>query len=75
MEIFEKKFQLKGDEGKCVLAELIKGAELTRFGLHNAITRASQEVEDYDRATEMERIGGQIIELKPNEWMEMVKAA
>lgn len=70
-----KKFSLTQDEGKSVLRHLIEGADLSQFGLYNAVTRASADVEDYDRASDLERLGGQIIELAPTEWRELAKAA
>lgn len=36
--------------------------DFSQFGLVNAVTRSSQDVEDYNRATELERIGGTILE-------------
>jgi hypothetical protein len=35
----------------------------------------SEEVEDYDRATEFEAIGGKLIELPRKEWQELAEAA
>lgn len=57
-----------------VLTALIQGADLTRWGLANAVTAASQGVKDYDRATEMERQGGQILELSPASWRTLSEA-
>jgi hypothetical protein len=31
------------------------------FGLINAVTKASQDIDDYNRATELERLGGEIL--------------
>jgi hypothetical protein len=70
-----KRFGLNETEGKDVLRHLIEGASLTRFGLYNAITRASQDVPDYDRASELERTGGKIIELPEAEWRVIGMAA
>jgi len=70
-----KRFSLGEGERKGVLARLIEGGDLTRYGLHSAVTRYSADVEDYDRATELERIGGQIIDLPRNQWAEVLKAA
>ena len=38
------------------------GNDLSHDGLVNAVTRASQDIEDYNRATELERIGGVLLE-------------
>jgi hypothetical protein len=70
-----KKFSMNEGQQKSVLDHLIKGGDLSRFGLHNAITRASQDIEDYDTATDFERFGAQIIELPANEWREIARVA
>jgi len=75
VDLSAKRFALNDTEKTSVLKRLIEGADLSRMGLHNAITRASQDVADYDRATELERVGGQVIELKRNEWAELAAAA
>lgn len=64
-----RRFSFNEGERKGILARLIEGGDLTRYGLHSAITRHSQdEGIVYDRATEMERIGGELIELPRGEW-------
>jgi hypothetical protein len=40
----------------------------------NAVTHFSHDVEDYDRATEFEALGGKLIELPASEWKEMAEA-
>jgi hypothetical protein len=35
--------------------------------LANAVTRASQDITDYDQATELEKLGGKVIELRGTE--------
>lgn len=64
----QKKFTLTDDDKAGVLRHLIEGGDLSRFGIANALTRYSQDVADYDKATELERAGGQVIELAPNDW-------
>jgi hypothetical protein len=75
VEVVGKKLGIGTDEGGGILNELIRGGDLSRYGLHNAITRYSQQVDDYDRATELERAGGQVIEMRPSEWQAMAKVA
>jgi hypothetical protein len=43
--------------------------------LHAAITRASADVEDYDRASDLERIGGNVITLPRSDWSAVLKQA
>ena len=38
------------------------GNDFSHFGLVNAVTRSSQDVADYNRATELERIGGTLLD-------------
>jgi hypothetical protein len=66
-----KRFTLNEGERKGVLSRLIEGGDLTRYGVHAAITRYSADSDSYDRATELERIGGDVIELNPGDWREL----
>jgi hypothetical protein len=56
------------------LRHLIVAGDLSAYGIVNAITHFSQDVEDYDRATEFEALGGKLIELPNSEWKEMMEA-
>jgi hypothetical protein len=62
-------------ESDGILQHLIRGGDLSRYGLLNAITRSAQDVEDYDRATELEAAGGRIIELPKSDWEVIAQAA
>lgn len=70
------RFGLQEGEQQGILEHLIRGDDMSAWGLCNAITRASQDVESYDRATEMERIGGRVIEMaQTNEFNTFAVAA
>lgn len=75
VELTAKKFGLSDGERGSVLQHLIRGGDLSRYGLQAAVTRASQDVDGYDRASQLEELGGKIIELPRNEWAELAKAA
>jgi len=75
IELAQKKFQLTDGERGSILSHLIKGGDLTQYGLHAAVTRAAEDLPSYDRASQFEQLGGKIIELKPGEWREFAKAA
>lgn len=75
VKVAAKRFGLTSTEGDSVLKRLIEAGSLTQYGLSNAITRASQDVADYDRASELERIGGDVITLPANDWKLLAKAA
>ncbi len=50
------------------MQHLIRGGDLSAWGLANAITRTAEDAADYDRATELEVAGGRVIELGPADW-------
>ena len=52
-------------EGDGVFKHLIRDADYTLYGLANAVTRYSQDVEDYDRASKLEELGYQVITMSP----------
>lgn len=63
VEILADKFQLSENERGDILRKLFMGGDNSRYGLINAVTAASKIAKSYDRATELERIGGEILEL------------
>lgn len=75
VEFASKKFGVSEGEKTSILQHLIRGGDLTRYGLFNAVTRTAEDLPDYDRATEFERLGGEIIDLPQSEWQEVAKAA
>lgn len=75
LEVAQVKFGLTDDERNGVLKHLLRSDDLTQYGLHNAVTAFSQDVKDYDKATDLERLGGRIIELPKTDWQELATAA
>lgn len=75
IEVTAKKFNMNESERGSVLRHLIEGGDMTRYGLFNAITRTAEDLPDYDRATDFERLGGKIIELPRTEWEQLAVAA
>jgi hypothetical protein len=67
----ENRKMVTDTEGQGILEKLLYSRDLTRYGLSNAVTAYSQDVERYSRATELERLGGEIIDLAPHEWKEL----
>lgn len=57
----------EGERGS-VLNHLIAGGDLSAWGLANAVTRTAEDARDYDRAVELERLGGDVIALPKQEW-------
>jgi Domain of unknown function (DUF932) len=68
VERLSKRFTLTDDEGESVLRHLIEGGDLSQYGALNAVTRASHDALNYDRASELEQIGGKVLALVPAEW-------
>ena len=71
IELTGKAFDLNQPEQDSILNYLIQGGNLSLYGLSNAITRASQDVESYDRATALEGIGWQVATMEPAQWREI----
>jgi len=75
VEVTAKRLLLSDVERSGVLRHLIEGGDLSRWGLANAVTRAAADVEDYDRASELEALGGRVIEMPVASWREIAHAA
>lgn len=68
IEIMGSKFDWQKDEQASVLEHFIKGGQVSQYGLLNAVTRTAQDLASYDRAVEFERMGGEIMLLKPSDF-------
>ncbi len=75
VELFGKRNGLNETERGSLLRHLTEAGEMTRYGLQWAVTRLAGDTESYDRASELERLGGAVIELAPNDFREIAKAA
>jgi hypothetical protein len=68
VEVVSNRLSLTEGQRDSVLDSIIRDGDLTRWGVANAITAVSQKVDDYDRASEMEEMGGKVLELQPRDW-------
>ena len=68
VRLASREFHITEDESTGVLQHLIEGKDLSLYGLSNAITRYSQDIESYDRATELESIGYDILSMPQRQW-------
>ena len=75
VEVLGERLLFAETERKTILQNLIEGADLSRFGLMNAITATAESVNSYDRATEIEALGQKIVDLTANDWREIAEAA
>ena len=56
VKLASSSFGILEEEGKGVLQHLIEDGDFTLYGLANAVTRFSQDVESYDRARSWRRL-------------------
>jgi hypothetical protein len=75
VEVAGKRFGFGQGEGLQILENLSREGDMSRWGFANAVTATANETGSYDRAIELERMGGKIIEMSKNEWSQVWKAA
>ena len=71
VELTAQNYGMNGDEQESIMKYLIEGGDLSLYGLSNAVTRASQDIASYDRATALESIGWQVATMPVAQWHEM----
>ena len=68
VELAATDYGISKSETSGVLDHLIRDGEFSLYGLANAVTRAAQDVESYDRSTAMESIGYNILGMSRAQW-------
>ena len=68
VELTARQFGLNKDEETDILQHLIAGGDLSLYGLSGAVTRVSQDIADYDRATALEGVGWSIATMPREVW-------
>jgi len=53
VERVQKNFTMSNKEGEGIMRFLVQGGDISWWGMTNAVTRLSHEIESYDRATEL----------------------
>jgi hypothetical protein len=71
VQLAAKSYGLFERESQSVLDHLIRGEELSLYGLANAVTRHAQDVDSYDRSTELEMTAWQMMNMNRNEWTKL----
>lgn len=71
VQLTSQSYGINAEEQEGILKYLIEGGDLSLYGLSNAVTRASQDVVSYDRATALEGIGWQVATMEPAQWKEI----
>jgi hypothetical protein len=73
-------FNLREHESRSILYSYLEGGDHTRWGLSNSVTQVANTIggdgaADYDRAVELERIGGELLLLGASrEWKAIAEA-
>jgi hypothetical protein len=75
VEVLAQKVGASGDETAGILRALIEGADLSAWGMLNAVTAQAHTAANYDRSVELETAGGALLDLAPNQWREILEAA
>ena len=65
VKLASSSFGITEAESGGVLQRLIEDADYTVYGLANAVTRYSQDVESYDRTSKLEEVGYSIMTMSP----------
>lgn len=74
VQLLAKEFDLRDTERKQALYNLIEDRDMTLFGAFNAVTKIANETESYDRASDLEEIGGKLIDLSMRDWHRIATA-
>ena len=64
-------FGITKKESEGILNHLIREGDLTLYGFSNAVTRYAQDVGSYDRSTELEAIGYNILTMPSRRWKQL----
>jgi hypothetical protein len=71
VELVGERYGMTQSTRQDVLKHLIEGGSLSQYGLANAVTRAAEDQESYDHASDYEQAGGNILTLNAKEWEEL----
>ena len=75
VELASADYGMTKRESSGILDHLIRGGDFTLYGLANAVTRTAQDVESYDRSTEMESIGYSILGMSRSRWNQFERSS
>jgi hypothetical protein len=75
VELTGKQYGFNTTESDSILQHLILGGDLSLCGLANAVTRSANDMDSYERATELEAAGWQIATMENRVWKELNEVA
>lgn len=74
VELLSAKIGATDEETSEMLRALIKGADLSAWGMVNAVTAAAHKARSYDRCVELEQAGGSLLDLSKKDWSAVLEA-
>lgn len=75
VELAGSDFGYSKQEGQGILDYLIRGGDLSLYGLANATTRYAQDVPSYDRSTALESVGYSLMSMGNSKWNSLQNAS
>ena len=75
VEVLGKVIGLNDGEQESILERFIRGSDYSKYGMLNAVTNLANDTDSYDRASELELLGGKVLDLNPTQWSEIALAA
>lgn len=57
-----------------VVKSFVGDRDYSKWGMADAVTQVANETRSYERATELELMGGKIIDMPPSQWSRYVSA-
>jgi hypothetical protein len=75
VEVLAKTVGLRDGEKPSILEALIRGGDYSQWGVLNAVTAIANDCPDYDRASELEALGGAVLDLNRSQWKAVVEAS
>ena len=70
-----KEVDIRDGEKESVIQNMLEDGDFTRWGMINAVTKvANTDAVDYERACELEQIGGSLIDLHTSQWNRIANA-
>jgi len=75
VETLGKTLDLSEKERNSFLENLIRDRDYSQYGAMNAVTHIANHTKNYDRATELETLGGRVLDLSKSQWSRVANAA
>lgn len=74
VEVAARQLALPAGTQGSILTYLAQGGDFSRWGLASAITATANGLEDYERATELEHAGGELLAMPARDWKTIANA-